>query len=67
MLRAELTPIVVRVHLWYLISVLLKHGLISPDLSRAKHGVHNSSESAGGSDPCDLPSESLSGPFVGLR
>ena len=66
MLRAELTPIVVRVHLVF-ISVLSGHGLISPDLTRAEHGVHGTSEAAGGSDSSDLPSEALFREFIRLR
>ncbi len=41
--------------------------MISPDLPGAEHGVHGTSEATGGSDPGDLPTETLSGPFVGLR
>ncbi len=48
------------------ISILLIHELISPDLTRAEHGVHGTSEAAGGSDSCDLPTETLSDLFVRL-
>ncbi len=66
MLRAELTPVVVR-SIMVRHSVCSSHGFIVPDLTRPEHRVHSTSEATGGSDPGDLPTETLSGPFVGLR
>ena len=66
MLRAELTPVVVR-SIMMCHSVLLSHGFIVPDFTRAEHRMHSTSEAASGSDSGDLPAETLSDLFVRLR
>ena len=66
MLRAELTPVVVRC-IMVCHSVSLSHGFIVPDLTRTEHRVHSTSEAPSGSDPSDLPAETLPDQFVGLR
>ena len=52
---------------WCVISVSLSHGFIVPDLTRTEHRVHSTSEAPSGSDPSDLPAETLPDQFVGLR
>ncbi len=66
MLRAELTPVVVR-SIIVCHSVCSSHGFIVPDLTRTKHRVYGTSEAPSGSDPSDLPPETLPDQFVGLR
>ncbi len=66
MLRAELTPIVVRC-IVVCHSVCSSHGFIVPDLTRTEHRVHGTSETPSGSDASDLPAEPLPDEFVGLR
>ena len=66
MLRAELTPVVVR-SIIVCHSVSLSHGFIVPDLTRTEHRVHSAGETPSGSDASDLPAEPLPDEFVGLR
>ncbi len=66
MLRAELTPVVVR-SIIVCHSVCSTHGFIVPDLTRTEHRVHSTSETPSGSDASDLPAETLPDQFVRLR
>ena len=52
---------------WCVISVSLSHGFIVPDLTRTEHRVYSTSEAPSGSDPSDLPPETLPDQFVRLR
>ena len=52
---------------WCVISVCSSHGFIVPDLTRTEHRVHSTSEAPSGSDPSDLPPETLLDQFVRLR
>ena len=63
MLRAELTPVVVRC-IMVCHSVCSSHGFIAPDLAGAEHRVYRTSKAAGGSDSSDLPAEPLPEQFV---
>ncbi len=65
MLRAELTPVVVR-SIMVCHSVCSSHGFIVPYLTRTEHRVYGASEAPSGSDASDLPPETLPDQFVRL-
>ena len=52
---------------WCSISVLLRDGLITPDLTGTQHGVGRTGEATRGSDASNLPTEALLHLLVGLR
>ncbi len=52
---------------WCSISVLLRDGLVTPDLTGTQHRMHSAGEAASGSHAGDLPTEALLHLLVGLR